>query len=278
MAPSQSPCQAIYSSSITWCLFLNHVPVMLRQPLDLHWLQKSASISYLKDSTYHALDIWSKSALWPVNPHSPSHNLPLPPGLSFQCFPCCVLWLHESSASNTQHSSLNPAQTHLLREAFLGLQRDPSSGLPSIPELATLEARVAAASTGPAAICAPRCLIFFSTQRPLHQGPFLLNICICHCVNFRHHGAPWEMIYFILLEERAEAFLETARLPWGMFYAPITLQKSTSFRWGSGLWMRARRVTWEIWQTWFFFGYNFLSEWKMFPYTVLWVFSNFELQ
>lgn len=86
MAPSQSPCQAIYSSSITWCLFLSHVPVMLRQPLDLHWLQKSASISYLKDSTYHALDIWSKSALWPVNPHSPSHNLPLPPGAILSMF------------------------------------------------------------------------------------------------------------------------------------------------------------------------------------------------
>ena len=111
-------------------------------------------------------------------------------------------------------------QAHpLLREVFLSLRGA------SVTELATLESQ-AAASSCPAAMGVPRCCVFFSTQRPLHQGLFfLVYVSLTHCVNFLHYGEPWELVYFTLLEERIETVLEIARLPWGMLYAHITLQK-----------------------------------------------------
>ena len=112
----------------------------------------------------------------------------------------------------------------------------------------------------------------FQLKGYLIRGLFILvYVSVTHCVNFLHCGEPWELIYFTLPEERTETVPEIARLPWGVFYAPITLQKILVsvfplFRWDSSLWMRTGRVTWETLKTWlFFFGYHFLSSFEKFP-------------
>lgn len=51
-----------------------------------------------------------------------------------------------------------------------------------------------------------------------------------YCVDLSDYGEPGEMIYFILLGERTEAFCKTAQLPWREFDYSVKIPLRDSFR------------------------------------------------
>lgn len=140
------------------------------------------------------------------------------------------VFAYMSTTWNTQFSYLNPSSNTTSYEKPFVVSKEIFFLWASITQLHTSKLYIleppATGSTCPAAICVLRCLIFFPTQGPFLKNLFfLMYVSFPYCVDFPDSGEPREMIYFILLGERTEAFCKTAQLPWRESDALITLWK-----------------------------------------------------
>lgn len=186
-----------------------------------------------------------------------------------------------STIWNTQFSYLSPSSNTTSSEKPFMVSEETFFLWASITQLPSSRLYIleppATGSTCPAAICVLRCLIFFPIQGPfLKYLFFLMYVSFPNCVDFSDYGEPGEMIYFILLGERTEAFCKTAQLPWREFDYSVKIPVRDSFRRDFCLWFTTRGHI-KICKTWFFFRYTFLNDIKKISGTFLLVFSNLKL-